>query len=367
MDTANQDRARIILHIDMDAFFAAIEQRDNPDIRGLPVIISGDPNMRSVVSTCSYEAREFGIYSSMPSKTALRLCPQGVFIKPRINYYKEVAEGIFNIYRSWTDWVEPLSLDEAFLDMTCNKYGVGSGIEIAVKLKETIRRETGLTCSAGVSFNKFLAKIASDYQKPNGLTVINEDNYQGILDEMAVSKFFGVGKVTAEKLNRRGIYKGSDLRRMSEKDLCDIMNLRGSVIYRNIRGIDTRPVEPDRERKSVGKESTLKYDVQSKDLLPYFEHEARQLSKQLQRKNIRGYTVTIKIKYSDFTVCTRRMTCSESIQSLNEIMEAVKYLLENNKLEEKPVRLVGVYLSKINAGQISGNKEKTQYEQLSLF
>lgn len=351
---------RIILHVDMDAFFASIEQRDNKQLRGKPVIIAGDLDKRSVVSTCSYEARVFGIYSSMPSKTAYRLCPNGIFIKPRIQYYKTVSEIIFDIYKEYTDLVEPLSLDEAFLDVTHNKFGIDSGIEIARQIKEKIKKEVNLTGSAGVSFNKFLAKIASDYQKPDGLTELNRSNYQAVLDKLDIKKFFGIGKVSANILRTMGILNGRDLRQMTEENLCYVMHARGSVIYQYIRGNDDRPVEANRHRKSMGKETTLSTDIMPEDIMPYFQREASALANDLKRKGVKGFTITVKIKYHDFSEMTRQLTEIRLIQTEEEIMNCVRTILKKNQLENKPIRLVGIYLSKLS-------EEKEENKQLTLW
>lgn len=351
---------RNILHIDMDAFFASIEQRDNPGLKGKPVIIAGDLDKRSVVSTCSYEARKFGIYSSMPSKTAYRLCPHGIFIKPRINYYRTVSETIFDIYRSYTDFVEPLSLDEAFLDVTNNKYGISSGVEVARQIKDKIKKEVNLTGSAGVSFNKFIAKIASDYHKPDGLTELTRNNYQAVLDELDITKFFGIGKVSARTLNAMGIRKGRDLRRLSEQQLRSVMHARGTVIYQYLRGMDERPVEPNRQRKSFGKETTLPTDMIAAEILPYFQKEAALLASELKSKNIYGHTITMKVKYHDFTEMTRQITSVDYIRTEEQIMDCIRNLLEKNILEDKAIRLVGIYLSKLD-------DENEQNEQLTLW
>lgn len=351
---------RIIIHIDMDAFFSSIEQRDNPKLLGKPVIIAGDLNKRSVVSTCSYEARVFGIYSSMPSKTAYHLCPNGIFIKPRINYYRTVSESIFDIFKEYTDFVEPLSLDEAFLDVTHNKYGIDSGVEVARQIKERIVKEVHLTGSAGVSFNKFIAKIASDYQKPDGLTELNRNNYQEALDKLDIRKFFGIGKVSAATLRKMGVQTGKDLRKMTEQQLRDVMHARGSVIYQYLRGIDERPVEPNRQRKSIGKETTLTNDITPAEVLSYLQREAVLLADELKMKGIKGHTVTMKIKYHDFMEMTRQLTSVQPIQSEEQIMDCIRTILEKNTLEDKAIRLVGIYLSKISG-------EGEQNEQLTLW
>ncbi|SHO44496.1 DNA polymerase IV [Anaerocolumna xylanovorans] len=351
---------RKILHIDMDAFFASIEQRERPELVGTPVIIAGDPNKRGVVSTCSYEARTYGIYSSMPSKTAHVLCPNATFIKPRIDFYKTISNTIFDIYKEYTELVEPLSLDEAFIDVTYNKYDIKSAVEIAKEIKRKIREKTNLTASAGVSFNKCLAKIASDYRKPDGLTEITTENYQQMIDVLPIEKFFGIGKVSLNQFHQRGIFTGKDLRELSEANLVEIMHKRGSIIYQNIRGIDDREVDPDRQRKTLGKEITFAMDITTgADIRSHFEEVAVRLEKELINRKIKIKTVIIKIKYFDFSIITKRYTCDNYIQSKNEIMYCIDILLKKCKLE-KDIRLIGIYTSNL----LEGEEEN---KQLSLW
>ncbi len=262
-----QQQMRKIIHIDMDAFYASIEQRDHPEWRGLPVIVGGDPQRRGVVATCSYEARVFGVHSAMPSRTAARLCPHAIFVPPRFAIYRQVSAQIMDIFRSITDLVEPLSLDEAYLDVTHNHMQEPSATRIAQQLKARIHAETGLTASAGVSFNKFIAKLASDYRKPDGLTVIPPARAEEFLTQMPISKFFGVGKVTAARLQAEGIETGADLLRMSEFELRALLHERGSSLYQQVRGHDDREVQPTRERKSIGKETTLAEDIRDEEML----------------------------------------------------------------------------------------------------
>ena len=245
---------RKIIHIDMDAFYASIEQRDNPKYKGKPLIVGGDPNRRGVVATCSYEARKYGIHSAMPSLTAYKLCPKAIFIRPRMEVYKKVSRQVMNILNEYSNLVEPLSLDEAFVDVSKSKRCKGSATLIALEIKERIFKEVGLTASAGVSFNKFLAKMASDFRKPDGITVIIEENSKDFIRNLPIGKFFGVGRVTKNKLNNIGVFKGEDLLKFSEEELIDIFSDRGKILYEFARGIDNRPVNPYRIRKSIGKE-----------------------------------------------------------------------------------------------------------------
>ena len=244
---------RKIIHIDMDAFYASIEQRDNPKYKGKPLIVGGDPNRRGVVATCSYEARKYGIHSAMPSLTAYKLCPKAIFIRPRMEVYKKVSRQVMNILNEYSNLVEPLSLDEAFVDVTKSKRCKGSATLMAIEIKERIFKELGLTSSAGVSFNKFLAKMASDFRKPDGITVITEENSKDFIRNLPIGKFFGVGRVTKNKLNNIGVFKGEDLLKFSEEELIDIFSDRGKILYEFARGIDNRPVNPYRIRKSIGK------------------------------------------------------------------------------------------------------------------
>lgn len=341
---------RKILHIDMDAFFASIEQRERPELVGTPVIIAGDPNKRGVVSTCSYEARAYGIYSSMPSKTAYVLCPNATFIKPRIDFYKTISEEIFDIYREYTELVEPLSLDEAYIDVTQYKYEFNSAVEIAKEIKRKIKEKTNLTASAGVSFNKFLAKIASDYKKPDGLTEITTENYQQMIDILPIEKFFGIGKVSLERFHQRGVYTGKDLRELSEVKLVEVMYKRGSIIYQNIRGIDSREVDPDRHRKTLGKEITFAMDISGADIRSHYEEVAERLEKELINRNFKIKNVIIKIKYYDFSIITKRYTCDNYIQTKNDIMYCIDILLRKCTLE-KDIRLIGIYTSNLLEGE----------------
>src|SRR5687767_1892664 len=253
-------KKRKIIHIDMDAFYASIEQRDNPEYRGKPIAVGGSPQGRGgVVATASYEARKFGVRSAMPSKKAVQLCPQIIFIRPRFDVYKEVSQRIRAIFKRYTDVIEPLSLDEAYLDVSEDKQNIGSAIEIARQIRQAIKDELQLTASAGISINKFVAKIASDINKPNGLTFIGPSQIEAFMEKLAVEKFFGVGKVTAEKMKTMGLHTGADLKKLSESTLVRHFGKHGKFFYNIVRGIDEREVQPDRETKSVSAEDTFPY------------------------------------------------------------------------------------------------------------
>jgi len=257
--------SRKIIHIDMDAFYASVEQRDHPQLRGKPVIVGGDPGSRGVVATCSYEARRFGIHSAMSSARAYRLCPQAIFVRPRFDVYRAVSAQIREIFHQHTDLVEPLSLDEAYLDVTENKQQIASATWVAREILQQIYKQTALTASAGVSYNKFLAKLASDIDKPAGLTVVTPEQAEAFIGQLPVRRFHGIGRVTEKKLLARGIASGADLRRCSLAELEHLFGSAGQYFYDIARGIDTRPVVPNRVRKSIGKETTLAEDCASVD------------------------------------------------------------------------------------------------------
>ncbi|WP_195940902.1 DNA polymerase IV [Romboutsia sp. 1001713B170131_170501_G6] len=340
---------RKIIHIDMDAFYASIEQRDNPSLRGKPVIVGGRPESRGVVATCSYEARKYGIHSAMPSKTAYKRCPYAHFIRPRFEEYHKVSQKIRNIFYRYTDLVEPLSLDEAYLDVTKNKKGIKYATQIAKMIKEDILREVGLTSSAGVSYNKFLAKLASDYKKPNGLTVITPENKQEFLDKLPINKFFGVGKVTAKTLNNLGIKNGYDLRQLDISELESIFKNRGYVFYQFARGIDYREVKPHRERKSVGSETTLRNNlsIDDEEVLEILSQICEDVSHRLLYSNNLGKTITLKIKYDDFSQITRSLSLRNPIYKKEDIRTNVYELLKNVDTKNKQIRLLGVTVSNL--------------------
>jgi DNA polymerase-4 len=345
-------QSRKIIHIDMDAFYAAIEQRDRPELRGKPVVVGGHPQKRGVVSTCSYEARRFGIHSAMPSRTAFNLCPHAIFLPPRFEIYQAVSAEIMGIFCTYTDLVEPLSLDEAYLDVTSNKRGLASATQLAREIKQQILAQTGLTASAGVSFNKFLAKLASDYHKPDGLTVVTPQQASQFLATMPIEKFFGVGKVTAARLKEQGIVTGAGVKRLSEEQLQAMFHKQGSMLYRYARGEDDRLVQPTRIRKSIGKETTFAHDVQDRDLILHtLEQLAAQVEQRLSSIGAQGKTITLKLKWSDFKQLTRSISLEAPTRDALVVMHSLRSMLAQLDYEqhsaEKYVRLVGVSLSNL--------------------
>lgn len=338
---------RKIIHVDMDAFYASVEQNDNPELRGKPVAVGGGEN-RGVVAAASYEARKFGVRSAMSGYLAKRNCPQLIFVKPRFERYKEISGKIRNIFNDYTDLVEPLSLDEAYLDVTINKKGNPSASLIAREIRQRIFDETGLTASAGISINKFVAKVASDYNKPNGQKTVNPDEVIEFLENLPIGKFYGVGKVTAEKMFRLGIFSGKELKEKSIEYLTDHFGKSGSFYYHVVRGIHNSEVKPDRIAKSVGTEHTFNENIVSEIFMEEnLLHIADELERRLKKKNIAGKTVTLKIKYSDFSVQTRSKTLPYFISDKGLVMETVKELLYQERLKES-VRLLGISLSNLN-------------------
>lgn len=341
---------RKIIHVDMDAFYASVEQRDFPELRGKPLAVGGSPDGRGVVAAASYEARAFGVHSAMSSRAALQRCPELIFVKPRFEIYKEVSLAIRDIFLRFTDLIEPLSLDEAYLDVTEDKQGIGSAIEIARRIKSDIQKELNLTASAGISINKFVAKIASDYEKPNGLTFIGPSKIVEFLAELPIGKFHGVGKVTSKKMNQIGIFKGRDLKRYTEGELVQRFGKSGAFFYQIVRGVDNRPVRSDRPRKSVGVEETFERDlVEREDLYLELDRLCRKLIERLDRTNKHGKTCTLKIKFSDFAQLTRSLTTAEPIQGFDQLFALVKGLFDKVELHEKKIRLLGVTVSNFPA------------------
>ena len=351
----------------MDAFYASVEQRDRPELKGKPVIVGGDPQSRGVVAACSYEARKFGIHSAMASSTAYRLCPDAVFIRSRFDRYRAVSAQIREIFCEYTDLVEPLSLDEAFLDVTENYMGLTSATLIAQEIKKKIYQRTGgLTASAGVSFNKFIAKVASDINKPDGITVITPDMADEFIDRLPIRKFFGVGKVTEEKMLNLGIKTGADLRKFEKDQLTQLFGKSGSYFFNIAHGNDDRPVEPNRIRKSIGKETTLIEDIDDTDqMVEILENIADRLANSLIKREAKGRTITLKIKYFDFQSVTRSITIDEPADSASVIMKYVRPLLSKTEAGTKKVRLLGIAIS--NFGDQETNSGKVcKYRQLPL-
>ena len=348
----------------MDAFFASVEQRDNPKLKGKPVIVGGDPQSRGVVAACSYEARKFGIHSAMACATAYKRCPHAAFIRPRFDVYKLVSCLIREVFLNYTDLVEPLSLDEAFLDVTKNKKGISSATQIAQQIRRQIFQSTeGLTASAGVSCNKFLAKVASDFNKPNGITVITPEQAPAFIDQLPIRKFFGVGKVTEERMLNLGIKTGADLKKFSFDNLVHYFGKAGSYYYHIAHGRDDRPVQPNRVRKSYGKETTLKTDIDdTNQMMDILDGLARRVLEGLGREDRQGLTLTLKVKYHDFQSVTRSVTFPEPITDMDLIMDNVRRLLSTTEAGGKKVRLLGISVSNFLGDQ----KETEGWVQLPL-
>jgi DNA polymerase-4 len=364
----NIDRKyRKIIHIDMDAFYASIEQRDNPRYRGKPIAVGGSPDGRGgVVATASYEARKFGVRSAMPSKKAQQLCKDLIFVRPRFDVYKEVSEQIREIFQRYTDLIEPLSLDEAFLDVTNDKQNIGSAIEIAKMIRQTISKELQLTASAGISVNKFVAKIASDMNKPDGLTFIGPSRIQSFMEKLPVEKFFGVGKVTAEKMKSMGLHTGADLKKLTEKDLVKHFGKTGKFFYRIVRGIDDREVQPHRESKSVGAEDTFPFDLTTiEEMSAELEKIASTVYDRLHRHGLRGRTVTLKIKYHNFKQVTRSKSFVQHINDLDLITATAKELLMNAEAGGEKIRLLGISLSNFSETVVRQKRDE-ETDQLDL-
>ena len=359
---------RKIIHVDMDAFYASIEQRDNPAYRGKPIVVGGSPQGRGgVVATASYEARKFGIRSAMSSKKAVQLCADVIFVRPRFDVYKDVSKKIREIFFRFTDLIEPLSLDEAFLDVTEDKQQIGSAIEIAKLIRQAIKEELQLTASAGVSINKFVAKIASDLNKPDGLTFIGPSRIETFMEELAVEKFFGVGKVTAGKMKTMGLHTGADVKKLTEAELTRHFGKAGRFFYKIVRGQDDRVVQPHRETKSVGAEDTFPYDLKSvEEMNEELEKIALIVQDRLQRHGLKGRTITLKIKYHDFKLVTRSQSFPQGVDDRNVITSTAKALLSATDLDEKKVRLLGISLS--NFGEILvRHQQDDRTDQLKLF
>lgn len=358
---------RKIIHIDMDAFYASVEQRDNPEFRGKPIVVGGLPEGRGgVVATASYEARRFGVRSAMPSKKAQQLCPHAIFVRPRFAAYKEVSQKIREIFHRYTDLIEPLSLDEAYLDVTNDKQQIGSAIDIAKLIKQAIKDELNLTASAGVSVNKFVAKIASDINKPDGLTFIGPSKIESFMESLPVEKFHGIGRVTADKMKRMNLFTGADLKKLTEDQLVLHFGKAGKFYYKIVRGIDDREVQPNRETKSVGAEDTFAYDLtEIEEMYNELDKIAKTVSDRLLRYQLKGRTLTLKIKYSDFRQITRNQSFLHEINDLETISQTAKDLLLKTFQEEQKVRLLGITLS--NFSDVITNKKPMDTSQLELF
>ena len=341
---------RKIIHIDMDAFFASVEQRDDPSLKGLAIAVGGSPSGRGVVMTASYEARKFGVKSAMSSMTAQRLCPNLIFVRPRMEAYKLASQQIRDIFYRHTDLVEPLSLDEAYLDVTENKSGNPSAIAIAREIKASILLETGLTASAGVSFNKFLAKMASGHHKPNGLNYISPEIAQTFIDALPIHKFHGIGEKTAEKMKALGIHSGADLRNQDLKFLTRNFGKMGDYFHQISHGIDGRAVVPDRLTKSVSVEDTFAEDVDDFAILDdEIDRLASLLQQRFEKYALFGRTLTLKVKFADFQQISRSEIRNQPFRSESEIAACAKLLLRKTEVNVKKARLLGIGVS--NFGQ----------------
>jgi DNA polymerase-4 len=344
-------RQRKIIHVDMDAFFASVEQRDHPEYQDKPLIVGGQPDSRGVVAACSYEARQFGIHSAMPCARAYRLCPQAIFVRPRFEAYREVSGQIREIFWRYASEVEPLSLDEAYLDVSYTADYNGSATLIAKAIKRDILKETRLYASAGVSYNKFLAKIASDMDKPNGLYVIRPEQGEKFVETLPVGKFHGIGPATEAKMKQLGIETGLDLRNKTLAQLTDRFGKAGQYYFNIARAIDERPVRSTRTRKSLGKETTFAEDITSvTELTAKLLDLAEIVLESLAKQNLKARTVTVKVKYADFQQITRAHTLEQSI-ALGDLREVIPMLLARTEAGKNPVRLVGLSLSGFDAGK----------------
>ncbi len=356
-----ESNSRKIVHIDMDAFYASVEQRDNPDLKGKPIAVGGGGH-RGVTTTASYEARKFGVRSAMPGWQAKQLCPHLIFVTPRFDAYKEVSYQIRSIFKEYTDLIEPLSLDEAFLDVTENKKNIPFGMHVAQEIIQRVKEKTQLTCSAGVSYCKFLAKVASDLKKPNGLSVITPKRAISFLEELPIKDFFGVGKVTAAKMESLEIKTGRDLKKLSKLELAQKFGKSGIHFYDIVRGIDDRPVNPNRIRKSLAVERTLNEDLEELDqITPVLERIVEKFFERLNSANNFGRTISLKLKTSDFRIITRSLSKDYHIREKSEIKQLAIELLEQNINEFEKIRLIG-----LSASNLEKESQTLQDYQLSF-
>lgn len=342
----HNDTTRKIIHIDMDAFFASVEERDQPDLAAYPLVIARHPKDtggRGVVTTANYHARKFGIHSAMSAQKAYELCPKAIFIPGNHEKYREISRQVREIFFRYTDLVEPVSIDEAYLDVTTNHINSRSAIKVAKCIQHDIFTELQLTCSAGVSYNKFLAKLASDYQKPRGLTVILPEEAQDFLQRLPIEKFHGVGKKTIPKMHELGIFTGKDLAKCSEMDLIQQFGKMGYSLYRKVRGIHLAPVEIHRERKSLGRERTYGQALQTEEqCLTQLRQLAQDVEKQLLKEQKHGNIIVLKLRYDDFTTKTKRISLRQAIHRKEELFSQASLLFEEVFQEEQGVRLLGI-------------------------
>ncbi|AFM41205.1 nucleotidyltransferase/DNA polymerase involved in DNA repair [Desulfosporosinus acidiphilus SJ4] len=349
-DILNQwEGLRKIIHVDMDAFYASVEQRDDPSLLGKPVVVGGKPNSRGVVSTASYEARKFGIHSAMSMSEAYRRCPEAIFVPVNMKKYKEVSLKIREIFLTYTPLVEPLSLDEAFLDVTGSTSLFGAVDSIALKIKERIKEELNLTASVGIASNKFLAKLASDLQKPDGFVLVQPDKIQEFLDPLSIERVWGVGKRTSEQLHKLNVRKIKDLRNLKPDYLIQQFGVMGSQLYQLARGIDERPVESERVIKSIGRETTFSTDVTDVEVLETTLLElAVDVGRRLRQRSLKGKTITLKIRFDDFKTLSRSQTLDQVTDLDEVIFYEARTLLRSVSLI-KPIRLLGVTMSNLSS------------------
>lgn len=351
-DEPKRDTSRKIIHVDMDAFYASVEVRENPSLKGKPVIIARHPKDnggRGVVATASYEARKFGVHSAMSAQKAFELCPNGIFVPANFSLYREISSYIRGIFARYTDLIQPLSLDEAYLDVTENKQNKKSATLIAHEIQKQIYEETQLTCSAGVSYNKFLAKLASDFKKPSGITVVPPEDAQEFLFDLPIEDFYGVGKKSVEGMHEWGIYKGKDLYEKSEFELVQRFGKFGHSLYRKVRGIDNSPVKVERDRKSVGKESTFQEDLKTEEeVTQALRLLANKVYESLKRNQKHGKTVVLKIRYGDFDTQTRRRTFPNYVSHPEELFAIAMGIWEEEGDLSRGVRLLGVTVTTLD-------------------
>lgn len=359
---ATEKTFRKIIHVDMDAFFASVEQRDHPALRGKPIAV-GHAGARGVVATASYEARKFGVHSAMPSSKARELCPQLIFVHSRMRHYQAVSRQVRAIFERYTDIIEPVSIDEAFLDVTENKIGAATGLEIAQKIKKDIREELGLVASAGVSYNKFLAKIASDYRKPDGLCVIHPSQALEFIDKLPIEAFWGIGPATAKRLHALGIDSAPKLREMSLARLTELFGKAGLTYYNFVRGIDDRDVVTHRERKSVGCEETFGRDIRGQAIHEALKEVIEELVRRVTRRQFKGKRLTLKVRFPDFTTVTRSTSGTQYLDNASTIAELAHRLMDNVTLPSTGIRLLGLTVSKTDQEV----KDEYLVQQMRLF
>ena len=363
---------RKIIHIDMDAFFAAVEQRDNPELRSKPVAVGFD-GPRGVVSTASYEARKWGVHSAQSIVQAKKRCPNLIIVPCRHDYYAEISQQIHHIFQEYTDLIEPISIDEAFLDVTHNKKNISLAVDIAREIKTRIKETTGLTASAGISYCKFLAKVASDYRKPDGICTIHPDKALDFIAKLPVEDFWGVGKKTLQKMHFMGIYNGDDLRKVSEEHLVEVFGKAGHIFYNFARGIDERPVVTYRERKSVGCEQTFLEDIYTKSAVVIeLYHAVLELAGRIEKSEFEGRTLTLKIKFADFTQITRSISQEKILKKKEDILPLAKrLLLLVDYSSAHPIRLLGLSVSNATSEEAKredkeNSTQKSEYKELEL-